>query len=100
MSFIFSFCATSLYGARSKLSEQHAPAAVKALVELALAGIREPVPSTQGASAGRGEGNARQAEPSQRPPRFVGVFVEAWGCIDTSGGKSSMDRFVVQPLYE
>ena len=99
MSFSFSFFASSLWSARQKLKETNAPTTVQALVEIAIAGIREPAPATQAgastnaASTGKGETNTRH-------PRFAGVFVEAFGHIDADGQKSWLERFVVQPMYE
>ena len=103
MSFSFSFTARSVASARSKLREQYAPEGLKALIELALAGIREPVQPaftrSQETSGVSQAANAAKAEAPRQSP-LVGIFVEAWGHIDDGGGRSNIDRFLVQPLYD
>jgi hypothetical protein len=102
MSFSTSFVARDVHTARRKLHEAHMPAAVKALVELALAGI--PV----GGGAGAGvvgyctADEAKQAVnvPAPRPPRLCCILVEAHGHIDESGGRSNIGLFRVEPYYD
>lgn len=102
MSFSINFTARTVAGARSKLRETYAPEAVKAVVKLAIASIREPlqggVSAQAGASSGQGA-NARNAE-TARSPQLIAITVEACGHIDESGGRSNIDRFIVQPLYD
>lgn len=103
MSFSFSFTARNVASARSKLRDQYAPEGVKALIELALAGIREPVQlaftRSQETAGGNPTGNATKTEAPRHSP-LMGIFVEAWGHIDEGGGRSNIDRFLVQPLYD
>lgn len=101
MSFSMSFAATSAHGAHQKLREASAPAAVKALVELALAGLRWPQQATQGEGAGSMNDKAIASSGSSRKPTLVAVYVETYGHLEEGGSdRSWIDRFVVQPLYE
>lgn len=105
MSFSFNFTAGSVASARAKLAAEYAPAAVKAVVELALAGIREPAPAVmtrtteavKSAAAGVASAGAASASTS---PRLVGVLVEAYGHIDEHGGCSQIMKFEVRPLFD
>jgi hypothetical protein len=110
MSFHITFAARSVHEARFKLNYEHAPAAVKALIELALAAVPTPklTPPQQaiGMAASGGDGEAREGLPVSGPtrqtaaPSHFGVFVEVWGHIADAGdgGRSEIQRFVVQPL--
>jgi hypothetical protein len=105
MSFSFNFTAGSVASARAKLANEYAPASVKALVELALAGIREPAPvamvRTTEAAKASAAGCAQSGQTvSALPPRFIGVMVEAWGHIDEHGGTSMIQKFEVRPLFD
>jgi hypothetical protein len=104
MSFSVSFFARTPDAARSKLQDAHAPAAVKALVELALAGIpSSAVPSTSGvgqASSSEGANRSSNASPSIRPPRLCGILVETHGHIDEGGSRSNLSLFRVEPYYD
>ncbi|QQO30748.1 hypothetical protein JJC00_18870 [Bradyrhizobium diazoefficiens] len=109
MSFSVSFFARDVHTARSKLREAFAPAAVKALVELAIAGIP---PQTQpnggavssGAANQSGASEVKQAStgntPSPRQPRLCGILVEASGHIDEHGARSGLSGFRVEPYYD
>jgi len=101
MSFSFQFSAADKYDALRKLHDAHAPAAVKAVIEMALQGlphVSSPQTSTSASTTagarGQGSGSA-----SARPPELRGVFVEAWGHIDETGvGESKVERLAVKPL--
>lgn len=73
--------------------------------ELALAGIREPIPASSirpadaKATSGVAGPGGGQSAPSASP-RFVGVFVEAWGHIDECNGTSQIQKFEVRPLFD
>jgi hypothetical protein len=117
MSFHFTFTARSSYSARQQLHEVHAPAAVKALVENALAAIAWPalkppeplnapgmVTAAGEARATRADGGMVAAKQATRKEREVfGVLVEVWGHIAEGGGgnePSEIQRFVVRPLFD
>lgn len=111
MSFHFTFTARDTWSARNKLREVYAPEAVKAVVELCIASLRPPqqplpVPGVQvfGAAtdgaASSGEGVKGEPQTTSAQPFFCGLLVEAWGHIDECGGKSSIDHFVFQPLFD
>lgn len=105
MSFSFNFTASSVSSARAKLAAAYAPAAVKAVVELALASIREPAPvamtrAVDAKSAGNGAASSGGQQASSTSPHFLGVFVEAWGHIDECGGASQIQKFEVRPLFD
>jgi hypothetical protein len=93
VSFSFSFTAKSDYSARQQLHEVTAPAAVKALVEQALAGIKWPEPKMQAGAADKAElrGGAIHgaAAPIRREREVFGVIVEAWGHIGGENRKFS-----------
>jgi hypothetical protein len=111
MSFSVSFFARDVNSARTKLHDASAPAGVKALIELALAGI--PLQSHGGSGAGSA-GIASQARtsdaakeagtgsnsPSPRSPRLCGILVETHGHIDEHGARSNLGTFRVEPYYD
>ncbi len=110
MSFSVSFSARSISAAREKLRQASGPPAVKALIEKAIDALHPIVPerkpeqsvSYAGSSGGSGE-EAKIKANAVRPPELIGVMVEAWGHIADPGDsytRSSIDRFVVQPLFE
>jgi len=103
MSFNFSFSARTAYEARSKLHDQHAPAAVKALIEKALDAIPASPSETDSAQSERSGGlvGAISASSPAPKPSLIGVFVEVWGHIADAGSKgtSEIPRFIVKPLY-
>ena len=105
MSFGFSFTARTVHSARQKLREAHAPEIVKALVEKAL----DQLPKYSGGSQPQAMSSSHRDGANQSPPQgasaipeFCGVFVEASGHIVEWGdmGRSWIDRFVVQPLFD
>lgn len=108
MSFSISFFARDVHSAKSKLREAYAPEAVKALIELSLAGI----PQEGLASAGTGQMAAAQTaatdgmkvsdanRPTPRRPKLCGVLVSTHGHIDEHGGHSSIGAFRVEPYYD
>lgn len=109
MSFSVSFFARDVHTARSKLREAHAPAAVKALVELAIAGIPPQTPPNSGTGGSgsvtqSGASEAKQAStgnsPSPRQPRLCGILVETSGHIDENGARSGLSGFRVEPYYD
>lgn len=101
MSFGFTFAARDVSSARRQLQETFAPMAVKALVELALASVPAPRPASPGTSSDEAftaGGNPRIA--TERKPDILGILIEVSGHIDECGGKSSLERFIVRPLYD
>lgn len=115
MSFHISFFARDVQSAHAKLREAYAPAAVKALIELALAGIPAITPAIQGyASNGAsapiptqapwGRGDAEKAKAfapaAPRAPVLCGIKVEAVGHIDENGHTSNIGTFRVEPLFD
>jgi hypothetical protein len=100
MSFSIAFTARSVSSAKSKLQEAYAPATVKALIEKALDAL-PPAAIPPVHQASQATNHSGQAE-AKRKPEFVGVLVECWGHIGDPGdhGKSYIDRFVVQPLFD
>lgn len=107
MSFSVSFFARDVHTARSKLQAAFAPAAVKALVELALAGIpSQPRPNSGAGSlvSQSGVSETKQASagnsPSPREPRLCGILVETSGHIDEHGDRSGLSGFRVEPYYD
>jgi hypothetical protein len=118
MSFSISFVARDIHDARQKLQQQYAPAAVKALIELALIGAVPPVPppqpsrpqrivsaSSEGAAKTAYEeaaGRAGSQAESQPHRKLLGIKVETFGHIAdlNEGGRSWLDRFVVEALVD
>lgn len=104
MSFHFSFTARSDYSARQQLHQVTAPAAVKALVEQALAAIKWPEPKPPERVNVAGHSLAGEVRSTAQRPAEVetfGVMVEAWGHIaDSGGGISEIQRFIVRPLVD
>lgn len=100
MSFNVSFFARDAQSARNKLAAAYAPAAVKALVELAIAGM--PAQGHAGASQAPASDGARAAGNAASPklPRLCGILVETHGHIDDGGGVSSIGAFRVEPCYD
>lgn len=108
MSFYVQFFARDVAAARAKLAEAFAPAAVKAIVELAIAGIPHSATPTTG--IGQQAGAAQVANGASEkvstvnraPPAPVlrGILVETQGHIDESGNQSSIDHFRVRPFYD
>ena len=103
MSFSVNFFATGVSDARNKLQSSYAPGAVKALVELALAGIKTSPSSGSGGGAGQAPkvltaGDAGNA-PAPRPAELRGILVETHGHIDENGGQSEIGLFRVRPFY-
>jgi hypothetical protein len=110
MSFSVYFTARNIHEARHKLKEAQAPAAVKAVIELALCGAlpaakplniigaEEAKAQSVGASAGA-SGRASQA---QSPHGLFGLKVEAHGHIADvgDGGRSWVDKIVVEALVD
>jgi hypothetical protein len=109
MSFGIHFTAGSLVSAKHKLNEAHAPHAVKALIERALETLQPPAPPrVEAAVFARDEeapaGVTRVSLRSARP-HLIGVLVECYGHMAEPGtpveaGKSWIDKFVVQPIFE
>lgn len=109
MSFSVSFFARDVQAAQTKLREAYAPAAVKALVELALAGIPS---ASQSPYAGAGQAMTGQdaakaaAEGAgvnrsvPRTPKLCGILVETNGHIDENGQRSGIATFRVEPFYD
>lgn len=101
MSFHFSFVARTVSDAHAKLAQQHAPGAVKAVIESALDSMPLPQPSqarqlTIGVDAKVGSSsNGASAGPSWETG-FFGVSVEASGHI--GGGYASISKLEVRPL--
>lgn len=108
MSYSFSFFARDVHAARRKLDEVHAPAGVKALVELALAGIGpRPLQSAGATQAGSSRDAAektlaetRANQPTPRVPQLAGIHVESHGHIDEYGQGSGIGTLKVQPFYD
>ena len=110
MSFTISFFARDAYAARSKLQNAYAPAAVKALVELALAGIpADSVTPNSGAGVSGGTSAADGAKSQANGPanataiprrRLCGIRVETSGHIDEHGERSWINSFRVEPCYD
>jgi hypothetical protein len=113
MSFHISFFARDVNSAHNKLREAHAPAALKALIELALGGIARSqsagvpaaaAPPTQAPwpkSSGDMKAMAAAfAPPAPRTPSLCGVRVEASGHIDENGQHSFITAFKVEPLFD
>lgn len=96
MSFRFSFTARDVSSAHAKLQSVHAPAAVKALIEVALTSVPRSQPVAQGRTPNTGFSDPQ----SVRTPTLAGILVEAQGHVDDSGGEGKIDRFLVQPLYD
>jgi hypothetical protein len=99
MSFSFQFSAADKYDALRKLHDAYAPAAVKAVIEMALQGLpHAPAFRPSTSTSGKAEAGASSSS-SSRPPELRGVFVEAWGHIDEGTcGESKIERLVVKPL--
>jgi hypothetical protein len=100
MSFHFSFVARSVEDARAKLEAQHAPAAVKAVIESALDTMPVPQPTT-GSQVNRAtvEGRDQASSPSSSSRwsiGFFGVSVEASGHV--GGGYAQISKLEVRPL--
>jgi hypothetical protein len=96
MSFSMSFTATSPRSAADQLRESQVPLGVKVLVELALAGVPWPTPMQRTPLA-----DGARTSAGYRPARLVAVRVESFGHMaEGDGGRSSIDRFVVEPLFE
>lgn len=97
MSFSLQFTATSPRSAREQLQKASAPNGVKALVELALAGMwPRPAPS-----ASPSRTNTESASTASSQPCFIGVRVDCWGHMAYSErDRSWLERFNVEPLYE
>lgn len=106
MSFSVSFFARDVHTARAKLHEAHAPAGVKALVELAIAGISATPQQNDHAGAGSSShgasGTASQSvnRASPAPRRLCGILVETHGHIDEGGGRSNIGGFRVDPYWD
>jgi hypothetical protein len=113
MSFSVQFFARDVHAARAKLHEAHAPAAVKALIELAIAGVTgEMQPAALQGGAGMSSGacitaasggsndlkSVNHATPRAR--RICGILVETHGHIDEYGGRSGINAFRVEPYYD
>ena len=105
MSFSISFFARDIHTARSRLQGVYAPAAVKALIELALSSIPAEIPGSglsgvaqqaAGAESTKSQGN--RATPA--PRRLAGILVETNGHIDEYGGRSWLNQFRVEPYYD
>jgi hypothetical protein len=107
LSFSIQFFAKDVHSARSKLRDSHAPEAVKAVIELAIAAIpHESRPSQSGAGMSEGAGILASGNntASNRPnppalPRLCGILVETHGHIDENGGRSNIGAFRVEPFY-
>ncbi|HEX4041075.1 MAG TPA: hypothetical protein VHY10_05190 [Xanthobacteraceae bacterium] len=98
MSFSMGFTATSPRSAADQLRESQAPLGVKVLVELALAGVPWPRPTPM---QGTPLADGARTSVGYRPARLVAVRVESSGHMaEGDGGRSSIDRFVVEPLFE
>lgn len=106
MSFRMSFTARSVASAKAKLEAEYAPAAVKAVIEKALDALPPaavpPVNQEERASQTASHGSTSAVSSAKRKPEFIGVLVECWGHIGDPGDhcRSSIDRFVVQPLFD
>lgn len=104
MSFNISFFARDVHTARTKLSEVHAPAAVKAVIELAIAGIPPQPPAPRADAMTLSDASKEMAgagnRPTPRPPRLAGILVETHGHIDESGSRSNIGLFRVEPYYD
>lgn len=102
MSFSIQFAATSDYSARQKLAQASAPAAVKALIELALAGLRWPQQASESKSVDHSTGSGLASGGASRLPVLVAVCVETSGHIEegSASQRSYLNSFAVQPLYE
>lgn len=104
MSFSISFFARDVHSAQTKLRDCYAPASVKAVVELALAGIPQQPQISVGAGSSSSAGasdsarGANQATP--RKPQLCGILVETHGHIDEHGGRSGINSFRVEPYYD
>ncbi len=106
MTFSVSFFARDVHSARTKLREAHAPEAVKALVELAIASVPQQNQisvgaGTAGVSQARSTDSAKEANHSApRKPQLFGILVETHGHIDEHGGNSNLGGFSVRPFYD
>lgn len=108
MSFSVSFFARDVQSAQSKLRDAYAPAAVKALVELALAGIpaaSQPqynggIVSQQGIGSDAAKVEVAVNRTVPRQPKLCGVLVETHGHIDENGQRSGINTFRVEPYYD
>jgi hypothetical protein len=105
MSFHVSFVARNAYEARAKLAQAQAPGAVKAVIEMAIAGAQLP-PAGPAASVTISSRSAADAGVAQaggtRPPSLLGIMVEAWGHVAEAGegAMSHFQRFEVRPLID
>lgn len=105
MSFSVSFFARDVHTARAKLHEAVAPAGVKALIELAIAGVSGTPQHNELAGAGSsspsssGSTGHSPSRATPAAPRLGGILVETHGHIDENGGRSTIGEFRVHPYW-